>query len=381
MLRKPRILVTSAAGKTGLQTALQLIEKGYPVRAFVRRDDDRTKRLRDAGAEIFIGDQYALSDMRRAMQDVQRAYHCAPTAPNGLHFGTVFAIAAHERKLEHVVVLSQWLAQPDHPSVFTRETWFNDVVLDMIPHTTVTHVNVGWFADNYFWVLEPAAQLGLLTLPLGDGSKKKNAPPSIEDIAAVNVGALSDPGVHAGKTYRPTGPYLLSPDEIAATLAEVLGRRVKYHDISEAMFLKAIAALQPPGYSDAVLTQLRLYVEEYQKGTFAVGGPTDAVEIVAGRTPEDFETIARRVIGERPEAVRTFANQARAIGNFMKILLTPKPDADGIEHRLGHVLLSTPAFCRDNGEWLESHDPAAGRGTEKVSPAVAQALSLESSTT
>lgn len=218
---QPKILITSAAGKTGLPTALQLLDKGYPVRAFVRRDDTRTKRLRDAGAEIFIGDQYALNDMRQAMAGVQRAYLCAPTAPNGLHFGAVFAVAAAEAQLEHVVTLSQWLADHNHPSVATREVWLNDELVRLLPDTSHTVNNVGWFADNYFMVLEPAAQLGVLPMPLGDGDVKKNAPPSNEDIAAVNVAALIDPASHAGKVYRPTGPELLSPNEIAAVMGKV----------------------------------------------------------------------------------------------------------------------------------------------------------------
>ena len=66
-MAKPTILVTSAAGNTGIPTTLQLLEKGYPVRAFVRRDDHRAKRLSEAGAEIFVGDQFSITDMRRAM--------------------------------------------------------------------------------------------------------------------------------------------------------------------------------------------------------------------------------------------------------------------------------------------------------------------------
>lgn len=41
MSTQPKILVTSAAGKTGLPAALQLLEKGFAVLAFVRRDDHR----------------------------------------------------------------------------------------------------------------------------------------------------------------------------------------------------------------------------------------------------------------------------------------------------------------------------------------------------
>jgi uncharacterized protein YbjT (DUF2867 family) len=352
---KPKILVTSAAGKTGLQTALQLLEKGYPVRAFIRRDDQRARRLKEAGAELFLGDQFALADMRRAMKGVQRAYHCAPTAPNGLHFGAVFAIAAQENRVEHVVTLSQWLSHSDHPSVYTREVWLNDAILNLLPDTTVTVNNVGWFADNYFMVLEPAAQLGLLTMPLGDGNIKGNAPPSTEDIAAVSVGALIDPATHAGKTYRPTGPVLLSPNDIATALSTVLGRKVKYQNISEAMFLKALTALQPPGFTEATLTQLRLYTEEYRRGAFAVSAPTDAVQVVGGREPEDFETIARRYAASRPEAVRTRANKLRAMRNFIRILATAKPDPDRIERQLNHVLLEAPTFASESTEWRHYH--------------------------
>ncbi len=61
-MTKPKILVTSAAGNTGIPTTLQLLEKGFPVRAFVRSNDHRAKRLEDAGAEIFVGDQYSITD-------------------------------------------------------------------------------------------------------------------------------------------------------------------------------------------------------------------------------------------------------------------------------------------------------------------------------
>lgn len=361
MTSKPKILVTSAAGKTGRQVAHQLRENDYPVRAFVRRLDERSKRLEEAGAEIFVGDQYALADMRKAMAGVQRAYHCAPTAPNGLHFGSVFAAAAHEARIEHVVSLSQWLSNPHHPSLFTREVWLGNAMLNRLPETTHTEINVGWFADNYFMVLGPAAQLGMLPMPLGDGDEKKNAPPSNEDIAAVAAGALMDPGRHAGKIYRPTGPALVSPNEIAEAMGRALGTKVRYSNISDAMFLKALVALQPPNFSWATLTQLRLYAEEYRRGAFAVGAPTDAVQTVTGREPEGFETIARRVVAERPEAVRTLASRARAIGDFGKILATRRPDTEAIETRLGHARLASPSFALETPEWLHSHDETRGR--------------------
>jgi NAD(P)H dehydrogenase (quinone) len=357
MSSRPKILVTSATGKTGLQTTLQLLEKGFPVRAFVRRRDNRSETLERAGAEICLGNQYSLTDMRAAMDDVKRAYQCAPGAPNALHFNTVFTVAAFEAGLEHVVTLSQWLASADHPSQMTRDTYTGDALIKLRPEMTVTTVNVGWFAENYLMGLESALHMGVFSMPLGDGNVKNNAAPSNADIASVVVGALMDPDTHAGKTYRPTGPELISPNEIAAAMGRALGRKVKYQDVPPKMMLKAIKAINPPDYSVVLLQALKNYTDEYRRGAFAVNAPTRDVEIVGGRMPENFESIARRYLTEHPELKPSFAGKLKAIGGFLKILITRAPDVEAIEAEKDFVMLKNPKFCLDDAEWNETHTP------------------------
>lgn len=347
---KPTILVTSAGGKTGMHVVRGLRAQNYPVRAMVRRVDARAEQLRRLGASVFVSNQYAMADMRRAMEGVQRAYHCAPTAANGLHFGAVFAVAAREAKLEHVVMLSQWLADENHPSLFTREAWLNEQLVDLLPGTN-TMINVGWFAENYLMVLEPAAQLGMLTMPLGPGDEKKDAPPSLEDIAAVSVESLINPEQHAGKWYRPTGPELLSPNQVANAIGRAVGRKVTYQNISEAMFLKALKALRPPMYSEALLTQLKIYTEEYRRGAFALGGPTHHVADVLGRPAESFDAIVQRAALSRSEAQRTIGNKFRALRNFAKIVITSKPDPVRIARQLEHFDVPSPMSVVDNPTW------------------------------
>lgn len=99
-LSKARILVTSAAGRTGSERVRLLIEKGHKVRAFVRRDDGRAAVLRKLGADIFVGDLYDIRDLRAALKDVQRAYHCPSFAQNSLHNTMLFCLAAEEVGLE-----------------------------------------------------------------------------------------------------------------------------------------------------------------------------------------------------------------------------------------------------------------------------------------
>ena len=209
-------------------------------------------------------------------------------------------------------------------------------------------------------VLGAIAHLGLMPMPLGQGL---NPPPSNEDIARVIVGAITDPAHHLGKTYRPTGPDLLSPEEIAATFARVLNRLVKYQDISERIFLKAMKA---QGLSPFFQSQLRYYAEEYRRNAFGLGGPTNAVLEVGGRPPEDFETIVRRYMAQRPEAQRSFANQLEAVWNFAQILITPAPNLDRYERRQNHPRVSQPAYAPDFEAWVESHGEEGSFGVALV---------------
>lgn len=355
MSRKPKILVTSASGKTGLHTALMLRHRGFPVRALVRRRDHRSELLERAGAEVMAANQYALADMRAAMRGVQRAYQCAPTAPNGLHFNAVFTAAAFEARLEHVVTLSQWLSSAHHPSLFTREVYLSDILIGMREEMSVTTVNPGWFADNYLMVLDMAAHLGVFTMPLGPGHVKKNAPPSNEDIASVAAAALANPQLHAGKCYRPTGPELLSPDDIAAAMARALGRKVRYVNISEKMMIKALRALQPSNYSEAAVSQLAIYANEYRRGAFAVNAPTDHVQQVGGRLPEDFESIVRKHLATNPDLRPSLRGQLRAGMRFAKILLTPALNMEKIQTDRDYVRIDKPLFSQDSAEWLSTH--------------------------
>ncbi len=361
MSTQPKTLVTSAAGKTGLPVALQLLEKGMPVRAFVRRKDHRAERLKSAGAEIFVGNQYDLSDLQKAMGGIQRAYQCAPTAPNGLHFNAAFTAAASEAKLEHVVTLGQWLSSADHPSIFTREVYLSDALARLPTNMSITSVDPGWFADNYLMVLDTAAHLGLFTMPLGRGDEKKNAPPSNDDIARVAVGALIDPGTHAGKRYRPTGPALLSPNEIAAAMGRALGRKVKYMNISEKMMTKALRANPPSNYSEAAVSQLALYAEEYRWGSFAINAPTQDVEQVGGQRPEAFEDIVRRHIAGQPRFRPSFGRRSAAMASFLKMLATPALDLAKVQSDRDYFQPRHPRFSQESDEWARTHVPPHSR--------------------
>ncbi len=350
MTNKPRILVTSAAGRNGSAAVLELLRRGFPVRAFVRRNDARSETLRKAGAEIFVGDLFDFSDLRRALVNVQRAYHSPPVAPNLLHGTMLFALAAEEAKLEVVALMSGWNPHPAHPTIQTREHWIANNIYRWMPTVDVIHVNPGIFAFMYLLGLPAIVHFGMLVGPWGDGL---NAPPSSEDIGSVAAGVLVDPSPHIGKRYRPTGPKLISPHDVADVLTDVVGRKVKYQDVSTKMFLKAAKA---QGVSDFEISHIGFYFEELRGGTYAVGAPTDHVQEILGRPPESFQTAARRYIAQ-PDLIAPSlraGTMLRALAFMAKMMLTRAPDPNRWARKHDHPILRDPVLAHDSREWREA---------------------------
>jgi uncharacterized protein YbjT (DUF2867 family) len=348
-MSKPKILVTGATGKTGGPTVLGLLTKGFPVRAMVRALDTRARRLVDHGAEVVVGSLESYRDLETAMNGVNRAYFCPPLEPGTLRRAALFAEAAREARLEAVVQLSQWVADAVHPAVHSREKWLTNRVLSRLSDVGVVTVQPGWFADNYFAVIGQAAQFGLLGLPLGDGL---NAPPSNEDIARVIVACLADPAQHIGKAYRPTGPSLLSPTDIADAMGKALGRQVRYQGVPLPMFLKAAVSL---GISEFVISQLYWFLQDYQAGAFGIGAPTDAVEKVTGAPPEDFLSIARRYVRTSPHAARGVAGAFREVSGLVSALTARTPDIGRIAARLGAPHGDGFVLAKDSSAWMATH--------------------------
>ena len=78
----PKILVTGASGFLGTRLVELLAQKGYPVRALVRKLSN-TKKLKACGVEIFFGDVADLESLRPAFRGIDMVVHtAADTAGN-----------------------------------------------------------------------------------------------------------------------------------------------------------------------------------------------------------------------------------------------------------------------------------------------------------
>lgn len=355
-----KILVTTANGHTGFPTAKELLNLGFEVKALVRNPNSKNAQtLKKLGAEIFIGDMHDVRDYREALKDVQRAYFCTPVHKNTLYKTATFVSAAEEANLEHVVYMSQWLLSEDHHAINTKEQWLSDEVIKLHKKVNYTFVNPGMFGYIYFFTNDLVSQLGMMPVPVKGASTQQlglNAPPSEEDQGRVIAHILKDPAKHIGKTYRPTGPKLVSFIDVANIFGKILGREVKVNEISTRLFNKSLKAASIFGTYE--ITNFHYYMDELGKNTFAVGGGvTNVVKEITGRNPEDFETIARRFFANAPEIKPSLSNKLKAIRGLMKTMFTRIPDMKQTEIDLEYPqYMNGMEYAQKNPDWVKFHE-------------------------
>src|SRR5579871_3763320 len=121
------ILVTSAAGgrqgKTGRHVAEQLLSRGVPVRAFVRKRDERSERLRALGAEVFEGDFLDIRSVQRAAEGTSAIYFAYPVQDGLMDATTIMARAAREAGVGRLVNLVMLQSSPEAPTPRMRQNY------------------------------------------------------------------------------------------------------------------------------------------------------------------------------------------------------------------------------------------------------------------
>ena len=349
-MTKPKILVTGATGKTGAALVAELRKHDMPVRAMVSREDDRSTKLKKLGAEIVVADMYDPEQLYLAAKGTQRAYYLPLMRPYMIQSANAFAVAAREAKLESIVQMSQWTSCASHPTAMTRQTWLIDRVFSMIPGMAQIIFNPGMFADNFLRVIDFAALLGIFPVLMGDSLC---APISNEDMArSAAVLLMDDPAKHAGKSYRPTGPELLSGKNMARIIAKVVGHGVMPVNLPLWMFRKVARQQKIDPYQISVLLQ---YVVDNKQGTFSYeGGVTQVMQELTGKPAESFEVTARRYAA-MPFAQQTFGNRLKAFINFNITPFHPAYDIAAYERALELPMPSKPLHCMEDERWKKSH--------------------------
>ena len=281
-----KILVLGPTGNVGSALIPRLTAMGANVRALVHdepSDTSKLQALKDAGVEIVFGDLNNLDSLYAAFEGVAKVFLLTTPGPKGGEMASNAIAAAKQSGNPHVVNHSVANAGPDHPSRFGREHGETEVELmeSGLPYTFVKAI---LFMQNTFAAAQTVASQGTVFQPMKNG---KVGMIDVRDIAEADALVLTSDG-HEGKSYVLTGPESISISDVAETLSKVLGKEVKYVDVSpEAAKEGMLGAGIPEWIADGIIEGSVAMSEGLGDYT------TDDFEKLTGHQPHSYDTFAR----------------------------------------------------------------------------------------
>jgi NAD(P)H dehydrogenase (quinone) len=278
------ILVTGAAGQLGgvgrTVTGL-LLDRGVPIRAMVRREDDRSAALRAAGAEVVVGDLLEPADVYRVVSGCRRVYFGMSVSAEYLEATVTMATVAREIGLDALVNMSQMTVsqmsiQNTTPSPQQRQHWLSEQALAWSGLPVVT-IRPTVFLDGFFlrFVAPSVRDRDRIELPFARG---RTSPVAAADVARVVAAVLADPGPHLGRMYELTGPRSQDMDGVAREYSDALNRVITYSDIPPEDWERG---LKRAGLPEHLTRHLVTMAELHRAGRY--DRLSDGVERVTGR--------------------------------------------------------------------------------------------------
>ena len=271
------ILVTTA-GKVGSEASRLLGQQGVPVRVIVR-NAEKAAALATEGVDVFNGDLELPASIDAAMEGVSSVVLVTPPVVQQELNVIDSAVRAG---VEHVVKITT-KASADSPIARRRNQAEieNALIASGLGYTLLRN---NAYMQNFLMMAPAIAKTDTFSTATGGG---RVGHVDVRDVAAVAAEIAASPSGHAGKTYWPTGPEVLSGAEVAAVLSEVLGRTITFHPITfEEQKQAMIDVGLPEALADDNATAVALMADgdcDYL---------TDDVPSILGRPARSFEQFA-----------------------------------------------------------------------------------------
>ncbi|GAB3974415.1 NAD(P)H-binding protein [Actinoallomurus acanthiterrae] len=232
-----KILVFAATGNVGRHIVALLREAGHAVRA-VTRDPGAARLL--AGVEVVPGDLADPATLETCLAGIDAVFLLWP-----LHGGeglpaVLDLIAARARR----VVFLGTGGVPDLPFEEQDKLVHGRGVESTVLRPSTFAVNTLWWADQIRAGDVVRGAYGTLPMSLIHEA----------DMAAVAARALTGPG-HDGATYTLTGPEVLTQAEQVRVIGEVLGRPLRWEELTREQARRRLLADEtfPDSFVDVLL--------------------------------------------------------------------------------------------------------------------------------
>src|SRR6185312_8590410 len=248
------IVVTAPTGLIGHQVLENLLGSGQPVRVIVR-DPSRLPAHARERVEIVQGSHSDADVVDQAFAGADAVFWLVPPDP---HAGSVEAayvdftrpacdtFKRHEvRRVVGISALGRGTAVAGHAGLVTASLAMDDLIASSgVSYRALTMPS---FMDNLLRQTEPIKNRGVFVTPISGDRKLPSC--ATRDIATVAARLLLDNSWSGASHVAVLGPQDLSFNDMAQIMSEILGKPVRYQQIS-AQALKD--RLTGAGMSDAM---------------------------------------------------------------------------------------------------------------------------------
>ncbi|MGA9667751.1 MAG: NmrA family NAD(P)-binding protein [Terracidiphilus sp.] len=221
--------ITGITGNIGGEAACNLLAAGLPVRA-VLRDARKSGPWAKAGCEIVLADIGDAAAMAAAFRGTEAVFVLVPPMfdpspgfPEARATAATLKSALEEGAPGSVVYLSTIGAQATQTNLLTQHTIIEQKLRELT--LPITFLRPGWFMENASWDVAPARESGVIPSFLQPLDR------TVPMVATADIGRVAaeliqtPPDEH--RVVEMEGPRRVSPNEIAAAFADLLGRQVR----------------------------------------------------------------------------------------------------------------------------------------------------------
>ena len=288
------ILITGAAGKTGKAIVRKVAEKRGVVKAWVFRAE-QIQEVEALGAKVVIvGDMRDSKILRQALQNVDIIYLICPNVhPDEISIASEIIEAAARTGVRqfvyHSVLHPQIEAMPHHWNKMRVEEHI------FLSGLTFTILQPAVYMQNILVNWGNIIETGKYSVPYAIDSRISMV--DLEDVALAAANVLMDIHaedhipLHIGATYELVGTQAITPAQIAAILAQQLGRPVVAEKVSIETWKSRARNSGMGEYQVNTLVKMFNYYEK-----FGFWGNPQVLSWLLNRPPTSFESFVKHVV-------------------------------------------------------------------------------------
>ena len=221
--------ITGITGNVGGELARTLLAARRPVRAVVR-DARKGAEWAGYGCEVAIADIEDVVALTAAFEGAEGVFVMVPPRfdpepgfPEARSTAATLKAALEAARPERVVYLSTIGAQAAQTNLLSQHTMIEEVLRELTMPTTF--LRPGWFMENASWEVAPAKTTGVVPSFLQPLDKPVPMVSAV-DIGHIGAGLIQE--MWSGhRVVELEGPKRVTPNEVAAGFAKLLGRPVR----------------------------------------------------------------------------------------------------------------------------------------------------------